>query len=536
MADHYSDFLIIGSGIAGLTYALKLAQHLPEAKVNIVTKGAEDESNTKYAQGGIAVVLNEISDSFEKHIEDTLLAGDGLCNKSVVETVVKEGPERLNELINWGVNFDKNPDGHFDMVLEGGHTQNRVLHHHDLTGREIETKLLTQIRKQPNIKMFTNHLAIDIITEFQLSNAGIPNEGCKTDTCYGAYILNTKTDEVSAFTAKLTMLATGGVGQVYEDTTNPAIATGDGVAMAHRANAKITGMEFIQFHPTALKLGSSSPSFLISEAVRGFGAVLLNGRGERFMVKYDSRMELASRDIVSRAIHAELKVSGDESVYLDCRHLDIDQFKAKFSSIYGTLMGLGIDVSKDLIPVVPAAHYLCGGVDVDMYGQTSVQNLLACGECAHTGLHGGNRLASNSLLEALVFAYRSYLHASVVCKEIESPQIPSWNSSFKPILDRDEQLIATSKEVLQNLMSKHVGILRSDEQLEDTLDWITACTQKIDEIYNAGRISTCLVELRNLLIVGSLIVKQSRLRTENRGVFFKEKRVEVNSLEPVAYK
>lgn len=527
MKEHDSDFLIIGSGIAGLTYALKLAQRLPEAKVNIVTKGAEDESNTKYAQGGIAVVLNELVDSFEKHIEDTLIAGDGLCNQAVVETVVKEGPKRLKELINWGVNFDTNPEGNFDMGLEGGHTQNRILHHHDITGFEIETKLLARIHNQPNIEVFTNYLAVDLITDSHLPNEGKAN-GSHANTCYGAYVLNAKTEEVSVFTARLTMLATGGVGRVYLNTTNPAIATGDGIAMAYRANAKITGMEFIQFHPTALKFRHFPPSFLISEAVRGFGATLLNGKGERFMIKYDTRMELASRDIVARAIDSEMKSSGNEYVYLDCRHLDIDKFKGKFSKIYSTLIGLGIDVSKDLIPVAPAAHYLCGGIDVDMHGQTSVENLLACGESAYTGLHGGNRLASNSLLEALVFAHRSYIHASTVWKEIEIPRIPSWSSWFKPILCGDEDFTATNKYVLGGLMSKCVGVVCCDEQLEDALEWITAAIQEVDRIYNAERISAGLVELRNLLVVASLIVKQSIERTENKGVFFKEKTVELN--------
>ena len=518
MGKHHSDFLIIGSGIAGLTYALKLAQHLPEAKVSIVTKGAESESNTRYAQGGIAVVLNEIADSFEKHIEDTLIAGDRLCNRAVVEVVVREGPERLKELINWGVNFDTNPDGHFDMGLEGGHTQNRILHHSDITGFEIETKLLARIRKQPNIQVFTNHLAVDLITNEHLADLA---EAQKAKACHGAYILNAETDQISAFTARITLLATGGVGQVYQNTTNPAIATGDGIAMAYRANAEIKGMEFIQFHPTALKFGSQSPSFLISEAVRGFGAKLLNGRGERFMDKYDTRMELASRDIVSRAIHSEMNSSGDKCVYLDCSHLDIVKFKGKFSTIYSTLMNLGIDVSKDLIPVVPAAHYLCGGIDVDLHGQTSVANLLACGECAHTGLHGGNRLASNSLLEALVFANRSYVYAVAKWKEIEIPHIHSWSSFSKPTLEEDEY-ISHSKQALQQLMSTHVGIIRCDKQLQEATCRISQLTHEVNQIYNNQKASVSLVELRNLLIIASLIVNQSKVRIENRGVFFKE--------------
>src|SRR5690554_1377005 len=517
MKTHDSDFLVIGSGIAGLTYSLKLTQHLPEAKVSIVTKGAENESNTKYAQGGIAVVLNEVADSFEKHIEDTLVAGDGLCDRRVVEAVVKEGPQRLIELVNWGVNFDKNTDGRFDMGLEGGHTQNRILHHSDITGFEIETKLLSQIHKQPNIEVFINHLAVDLIVDRHLSTA---IAGQNSDSCYGAYILNADTGEVSAFTAKITMLATGGVGQVYQNTTNPVIATGDGVAMAYRANAKIAGMEFIQFHPTALKHGSSTQSFLISEAVRGFGAILLNAKGERFMAQYDQRMELASRDIVSRAIHSEMEGSGDECVYLDCRHLNIDKFKTKFSSIYSKLKELGIDVASDLIPVVPAAHYLCGGIDVDMKGQTTLKNLMACGECAHTGLHGGNRLASNSLLEALVFAHRSYLHAAAKWSEISKPHAFTW-SVFAQIAPDEERLIATTKEALQRIMSNHAGIIRCDTKLEQAAKHIGVFSREIQQIYEGPKLSVALVELRNLIIVASLIVNHSRERLENKGVFFK---------------
>lgn len=415
------------------------------------------------------------------------------------------------------------------MGLEGGHTQNRVLHHSDLTGFEIETKLLAQIHNRPNIAVFTNHLAVDLISDSHLVNAEKANKGRKFGTCYGAYILNTVNGAVLAFTAKLTMLATGGVGRVYQNTTIPTIATGDGIAMAYRANAKVTGMEFIQFHPTALKIESCSPAFLISEAVRGFGAILLNDKGERFMVQYDSRMELASRDIVSRAIHSEMKASGHQCMYLDCRHLDIDKFKGKFPNIYSTLMGLGIDAANDLIPVVPAAHYLCGGIDVDMHGLTSVENLLACGECAHTGLHGGNRLASNSLLEALVFAHRSYIYASAKSSEIESPDTPSWSAGIKPISHQDEEFIAYSEHELRHLMSAHVGILRCDEQLEHALDRITALTKEVNKIYDAGKISASLGELRNMPVISSLIVKQSRNRTEDKGVFFKEKRVAINS-------
>lgn len=404
-----TDYLVIGSGIAGLTYALRVAHHNKNHKVVIVTKDEEGESNTKYAQGGIATVHDLDIDSFEQHIQDTLIAGDGLCNEDVVRMVVEEGPDRLQELIDWGVQFDENKTGDFDLGKEGGHSQNRILHHKDITGYEIERALLIMISKTPNIEMLEHHYAIDFITEHHLKTK-VPERN--TDiTCFGAYVLDRNTNKVRTIVSKITMIASGGSGQAYTTTTNPSIATGDGIGMAYRAKAEIEDVEFVQFHPSALyQFPQESPAFLISEAVRGFGARLRTVKGEFFMRKYDEREELASRDIVARAIDTELKASGDEYVFLDCTHLDYKKFKKHFPNILKKCKSLGIDIRKKWIPVVTAAHYICGGVKVDAHGRTTIKNLFGCGECTSTGLHGANRLASNSLLEALVYSQIGRAH------------------------------------------------------------------------------------------------------------------------------
>ena len=507
------DYLVIGSGIAGLTFALKVAQHKPLSQVFVVTKANENESNTKYAQGGIAVVLDTIEDSYQRHIDDTLTAGDGICNEKVVEIVVTEGPARLRELIDWGVRFDTNGNGDFHLGLEGGHSQNRILHHNDLTGFEIEKNLLIQIHRQPNIHLFSSHLAIDLLVEKDLQSG--------ENQCGGAVILNTETGEAEVFKSGITMLATGGVGQVYGITTNSIIATGDGIAMAKRAGAKIKGMEFIQFHPTALKHGSSSPSFLISEAVRGFGAHLLNANGVRFMENYDYRLELASRDIVSRAIYTEMKKWASDCVYLDCRHLDKAEFENHFSNISARLESVGIDISHDLIPVAPAAHYLCGGIDVNEYGQTSISNLMACGECAHTGLHGGNRLASNSLLEAVVFAHRSYLKA--IDNEVnESTFSESLNGfvSASANVEAEKQIAGWRKQI-QNLMDENAGINRMDNSLLEAKEKIKILEIQVDTKIEEIGFSLPLIEVRNLIAVAEMIVDASLVRKTNKGTFFK---------------
>ncbi len=401
-----TDYLIIGSGIAGLTYALKVAERYPGKKITIITKAAADETNTKYAQGGVAVVNDMKNDSFEKHIEDTLISGDGLCDREIVELVVREGPARVQEIIDWGTKFDKDPDGDFKLGMEGGHSENRILHFQDVTGKEIERALLAAVGKAPNISIIKHCFVIDIITQHHLGY--LVTKATPDVQCYGIYLLNTQSNRIEKIISNNTLLATGGNGQVYRTTTNPYIATGDGVAMVYRAKGRIENMEFIQFHPTALyEAGKRGQAFLITEAVRGDGGILRNAKGDAFMERYDARKDLAPRDIVARAIDSEMKIAGTENVYLDCRHMDMEKFKEHFPNIYDKCLSLGIDVAIHMIPVAPAAHYSCGGIQTDEWGKSSIQNLYACGECASTGLHGANRLASNSLLEAMVFAHRA---------------------------------------------------------------------------------------------------------------------------------
>ena len=512
-----TDVLVLGSGIAGLTYALKVAECFPEKKIVILTKSDESESNTKYAQGGIATVINNKGDSYEKHVSDTLKAGDGLCNLKVVQAVVEEGPQRLHELINWGINFDKSNLGNYDLGLEGGHSEHRILHYKDITGYEVERKLIIKIKQQQNITLLTSHFAVDLITEHQLKT----QKSQKKLNCYGAYVFNQKTQEIVAFKAKCILLATGGIGQVYRNTTNPIIATGDGIAMAYRAKAKISNMEFIQFHPTALAHQfSHGRSFLISEAVRGLGAILKNEQGETFMHKYDVRKELASRDIVSRAIDNELKISGADFVYLDCKSISKKDFMENFPNIYAQCIEIGIDINKQMIPVTPAAHYLCGGIDVDINGRTSIQHLYACGECAHTGLHGANRLASNSLLEALVFAHRCFKETKKNIEKIENKiSIPDWDGE-NTFETKERILITHNRKELQSLMSDYVGIIRTHERLMRASKRLNVLFEETEDLYQKSKLSTSLFELRNMISAAYLIVEQSMKRVENKGGFY----------------
>ena len=417
------DFLIIGSGIAGLSYALKVA---PLGKVLMITKANEDESNTKYAQGGIAAVMNTF-DTYEKHVNDTLACGDGLCDEEIVKMVISESTERIQELIEWGTRFDKTKNGQYDLAKEGGHSEHRILHHKDNTGFEIERALLAQVHANPNIEILDHYFAVDIITQHHLGK--YINSKTPDIECYGVYVLNTRTNKVEKVLAKSTLIATGGAGQVYETTTNPVIATGDGIAMVYRAKGQMENMEFIQFHPTSLYNPSESPSFLITEAMRGFGGVLKTIDEKEFMHKYDKRKSLAPRDIVARAIDNEMKIRGDDYVYLDCRHLDKKALIEHFPNIYKKCLSIGIDISNDYIPVLPAAHYMCGGIKVDKNGKSSIKNLYAVGECACTGLHGANRLASNSLLEAVVLSHRAAVDAVESIKKVSfCTGIPDWNS------------------------------------------------------------------------------------------------------------
>jgi L-aspartate oxidase len=511
-----TNFLIIGSGAAGLALAVKLAAEFPKKKITVVTKANESESNTKYAQGGVAAVFDLKEDSFQKHIEDTLIAGDGLCDKTVVERVIKEGPQRLKELMEWGAKFDTNANGELNLGREGGHSEFRVIHHKDTTGNEIERALLERANQLVNITLLPHHFAIDLITEHHFSENKTENL-----SCYGAYVLDQISGNIFTIKADCTTLASGGMGQVYGHTTNPAVATGDGIAMAYRAKARIQNMEFIQFHPTVLYDGNNGASFLISEAVRGFGAFLRNRNGERFMLNYDERGELASRDIVSRAIDSEIKKSGDDCVFLDCTHLNIDDFKKHFPHIYETCLQKNINIAKDWIPVVPASHYLCGGVVVDMDGKTSVKNLFACGECSYTGLHGANRLASNSLLEALVYADRIFKY---LCKHQlfrTTKAIPDWNDEGTVLL-KDSEILQQKTMELQKLMRRFAGVVRNNNDLNEASHQLEKLYFETEALYQKHKLNTVLSELRNMVNVAHLIIQQSLKRKENRGGYFNE--------------
>lgn len=516
-----TDFLVIGSGIAGLTYALKTAEACPDKKVTVLTKTQSDETNTKYAQGGIAGVMDFDNDSFEKHIEDTLIAGDGLCDRDIVEIVVREGRERINEIIAWGAQFDKDADGDFKLGKEGGHSEFRILHHKDVTGKEMERALLEAIKKRPNIQLINYCFVLDIITQHHL---GYLVTKATTDVeCYGVYVLNLQTNQVETIQAGITLLATGGNGQVYRTTTNPSIATGDGVAMVYRAKGRIENMEFIQFHPTALyEAGVRGQSFLITEAVRGDGGILRNAAGEAFMERYDSRKDLAPRDIVARAIDNEMKVAGTEHVYLDCRHMGKEKFVEHFPNIYEKCKSIGIDIEKHLIPVAPAAHYSCGGIKTDAHGHTSIKNLFAAGECASTGLHGANRLASNSLLEAMVFAHRAYLQSvqQVQANAAHSaPAIPDWNA-MGTTAPKEMILITQSLKELKLLMSDYVGIVRNRERLQRALRRLDLLWEETEALYQKTVVSPQLCELRNMITVAYLIVKSAEFRHESRGLHY----------------
>ncbi|MDB5001203.1 MAG: L-aspartate oxidase [Mucilaginibacter sp.] len=509
------DFLVVGSGIAGLSFALKAAKH---GKVLIVTKANEDESNTKYAQGGVAVVVDKIEDSFEKHINDTLIAGDGLCDKEVVEAVVKEGPDRISEIIDYGTNFDKTHEGIYDLAKEGGHSEFRVLHYKDITGFEIERSLLEEIHREPNIEILTHYFAVDLITQHHLGE--FVSKSTTDINCYGIYAFNTDNNQVEKILSKVTVMASGGAGHIYSVTTNPTIATGDGVAMVYRAKGKVRNMEFIQFHPTALYNPGEYPSFLISEAVRGFGGVLKRTNGEEFMHEYDERGSLAPRDIVARAIDAEIKKSGEDFVYLDVRHKNKHDMLEHFPNIYARCLDIGLDMTRDMIPVAPACHYMCGGVLVDHSGRSSIQRLYACGECSSTGLHGANRLASNSLLEALVFAHRIYEDAIVKFKNLEIPvNIPDWDEHGVK-LSNEDILVTHNIREMQKLMNDYVGIVRSDFRLERAMRRLGLLHQETESFYKKTKLSVKLCELRNLIQVSYLVVKSAMARHESRGLHY----------------
>ena len=505
------DFLVIGSGVAGLSFALRAAEH---GTVCVVTKKESAESNTNYAQGGIAAVMDP-GDDTEAHVEDTLVAGAGLCDEAVVRMVIEEGPERVRDLIALGADFDRDPDGDLHLGREGGHSANRIVHATDMTGREVERALLTAVRRSGNITVLEYHYAVNLLTEHQLGRA--------TDAprCYGAYVLEEPTGIVHTVLAKATLLAAGGAGQVYQHTTNPPVATGDGIAMAYRAGARIANMEFIQFHPTSLYLPGADfggRAFLITEAVRGDGGILTNLAGERFMPLYDERLELAPRDVVARAIDDQMKKRGEDHVWLDISHQPAEAVLKHFPNIAETLLQYGIDITKAKIPVVPAAHYTCGGVVVDREARTSIPGLFGCGEVTCSGLHGANRLASNSLLEALVYAHNAVgpavAHAATAEHETS---MPDWDESN---VDNPQEwiLVSANRDELRRLMQSYVGIVRSELRLERAARRIDLIARETEDFYQRTKLSAELCELRNLAAVAHLVVTCARRRTESRGL------------------
>jgi len=509
-----TDFLILGSGIAGLSLAIKAADL---GSVAIVTKKEKIESSTNYAQGGIAAVQAE-TDSFASHIEDTLVCGAGLCRDDVVKFVVEEGPARIRELVDWGVEFTRAKDHPdlYDLGREGGHSRRRVLHAHDLTGREIERALSEMAATKPNIRIYENHFAIDLILKSRIPSQWFTD----SDHCLGAYVLDSPRGEIHTFRARFVILATGGTGKVYLITTNPDIATGDGVAMAYRAGARIANMEFIQFHPTCL-YHPEAKAFLISEAVRGEGAILRLKSGAPFMEKYHSMGSLAPRDVVAQAIDTELKKSGDEYVLLDITHRDRDFVIGRFPHIYARCLEFGLDITKQPIPVAPAAHYQCGGVAVDAHGESSIPGVFACGEVACTGLHGANRLASNSLLEAVVFSHRTFLRIKERFSSVEEDPvpIPAWDP--RGATESDESIVVSHNWAeIRACMSNYVGIVRSDKRLERAERRVELISREIDEYYRNFLITRDLLELRNIATVAGLIVKCARQRKESRGLHY----------------
>ena len=508
------DYLVIGSGIAGMSFALKVAH---TGRVALVCKTTLEEANTALAQGGVASVTNMAVDNFDKHIEDTMIAGDWLSDPEAVKKVVTEAPGQIQELIKWGVDFDKNENGDFDLHREGGHSEFRILHHKDNTGFEIQESLIEAVKKCPNIDIYQNHFAIEIITQHHLGK--IVTRRTPGITCYGAYVL-CPDGRVDTFLSRITLMATGGVGAVYKTTTNPLVATGDGIAMVYRAKGTVQDMEFIQFHPTASYHPGDRPSFLITEAMRGYGAVLRNLKGEEFMHRYDPRLSLAPRDIVARAIDSEMKLHGDDHVYLDVTHKDAEETKEHFPNIYQKCLSLGIDITKDYIPVAPAAHYLCGGIKVDTNGESSISRLYAVGECSCTGLHGGNRLASNSLIEAVVYADAAAQHAMDNINHYSlRTDVPEWNDEGTRLPEEMVLITQSIKEVNQ-IMSTYVGIVRSNLRLDRAWNRLDILYEETEKLFKRSKASREICELRNIINVGYLIMRQAKERKESRGLHF----------------
>ncbi len=507
-----TDFLVIGSGIAGLSFALNAAKI---GSVTIITKKEDKESNTNYAQGGIASVISK-NDSFENHINDTLRAGSGLCHEQAVRFMIENGPAAIEKLLSTGVEFSRTDEQSLDLIREGGHSRERIVHARDYTGREIERALLQTVKNHSNIEILENHIAIDLTTEHQTTG----KDYSKGIHCWGAYALDVESNRVRIISARVTLLSTGGCGQIYLHTTNPSIATGDGIAMAYRAGATIANMEFMQFHPTSL-FKAGSDAFLISEAVRGYGAILRDKGGNSFMKDYHKSAELAPRDIVARAIDREMKRSGEPCVYLDLTHKNAGSIKKHFPSIYKRCLDFQVDITKEWIPVVPAAHYMCGGVVVDMRGSTTINGLFACGEVAFTGVHGANRLASNSLLEAVVFTEPAVQEASVYIKKtkLNIPDILPWN--LEGTFNQDEWVyLVHDRHVIREVMWDYVGIVRSDFRLARASRRLNVIAAEVEEFYKKTVVTNDLVELRNIATVSQLIVRSALSRKESRGLHY----------------
>ena len=512
------DFLVIGSGVAGMSYALQVAES-GRGRVALVCKTNIEEANTAKAQGGVASVTNLEVDNFQKHITDTLIAGDYISDRRAVEQVVKRAPEGIRRLVQWGVNFDRKENGEFDLHREGGHSEFRILHHADDTGFEIQRGLIEAVKQHPNITLLEHHFAVEIITQHHL---GVEVTRRTPDIeCYGAYVLDPDTHKIDTILSRVTVLATGGIGAVYSSTTNPNIATGDGIAMAYRAKATVQDMEFVQFHPTALyHHGETHPAYLITEAMRGYGGILRLPNGEEFMQKYDRRLSLAPRDIVARAIDKEMKIHGLDHVCLDVTHKDPEETRHHFPNIYAKCQSIGIDITRQYIPVAPCAHYLCGGIKVDLDACSSIKRLYAIGECSCTGLHGGNRLASNSLIEAVVYAEAAANHSLAHLDEYAfNEAVPEWNDEGT-MTNEEKVLIAQDIKEVGQIMSNYVGIVRSNLRLKRAWTRLDLLYEETEELFKRVKATPDICELRNMINVGYLITRQALERKESRGLHY----------------
>lgn len=512
------DFLVIGSGVAGMSYALQVSRS-GLGRVALVCKTNIEEANTAKAQGGVASVTNLEVDNFKKHITDTLIAGDYISDPQAVEQVVTRAPEGIKRLVEWGVNFDRRDDGEFDLHREGGHSEFRILHHADDTGFEIQRGLIEAVRRDPNITLLEHHFAVEIITQHHLGQE--VTRRTPDIECYGAYVLDPDTHKIDTILSRVTVLATGGIGAVYSSTTNPNIATGDGIAMAYRAKATVKDMEFVQFHPTALfHQGETHPAYLITEAMRGYGGILRLPNGEEFMQKYDRRLSLAPRDIVARAIDKEMKIHGLDHVCLDVTHKPAEETRHHFPNIYAKCLSIGIDITKQYIPVAPCAHYLCGGIKVDLNACSSIKRLYAIGECSCTGLHGGNRLASNSLIEAVVYAEAAARHSMEHIDEYTfNEQVPEWNDEGT-MTNEEKVLIAQDIKEVGQIMSNYVGIVRSNLRLKRAWTRLDLIYEETEELFKRVKATPDICELRNMINVGYLITRQAMERKESRGLHY----------------